>query len=99
MDGFNDGLDPLFSQPDPCSPVHSFNAFLGEESSRPPPSGGASRHMLDLNSESDEWPHLSDYQCYLQSGGGKGSGVGGSGAGGSGGRSGGGRSGGPSAKV
>ncbi|GJN29410.1 hypothetical protein PR202_gb17636 [Eleusine coracana subsp. coracana] len=85
MDGFGDnGLHPLFSQPDPYSPVHSFNAFHDAQSSRPPASGTAPCHALDLNSESDEWPHLMEYQAYLQRPGGGGSRTGGSWVGGSG---------------
>ncbi|KAL6629466.1 hypothetical protein ACP70R_029231 [Stipagrostis hirtigluma subsp. patula] len=59
MDGFgDDGLLPLFSQPDPFSPVHA-----AEPSSRPSASAAA-RRPLDLNSE---WPSFGEYQSLLQS--------------------------------
>ncbi|KAL6658733.1 hypothetical protein ACP70R_002773 [Stipagrostis hirtigluma subsp. patula] len=59
MDGFgDDGLLPLFSQPDPFSPGHA-----AEPSHRPSASAGA-RHPLDLNSE---WPTFGDYNSLLQS--------------------------------
>jgi hypothetical protein len=75
MDGFGgDGTRDLFSEPNSySSPAGGFNVFFDAADLH---SGSSSVHGsriglegLDLNSQSESWPHMAAYQDYLQSGG------------------------------